>query len=99
MKNNVAQKEFGRLKNQIAQIEQIVKNSKGNAFIEHETVVRKKILLLEQMDKEFIKDYDKVYERYQELLTFIGIKLIEDYNKKQNLDEIVINNGGKNEQK
>ena len=25
--------------------------------------------------------------------------LIEDYNKKQNLDEIVINNGGKNEQK
>lgn len=86
MKNNVAQKEFGRLKNQIAQIEQIVKNSKGNAFIEHETVVRKKILLLEQMDKEFIKDYDKVYERYQELLTFIGVKLIEDYNKKNNTE-------------
>ena len=53
---------------------------------EHEAAVRKKLKELKELKKENFKDYKKVYENYSELLEYISIRLIEDYNKKNNTD-------------
>ncbi|SHE80153.1 helicase-related protein [Clostridium fallax] len=86
MKKNVMQREFKKLKGQINQIEEIVYNSKVSALHEHESSVRKKIIILKDMDKEGFKDFSMIYERYNDLLEYIGKKLLDDYNKKNNTD-------------
>ena len=86
MKSNVAQREFKKLKNQVNQIETIVRNSKGGALLEHESTVRKKILSLIDMNNMGLKGYDEVLDKYNDLLEYIGKKLIESYNSKNNTD-------------
>lgn len=81
MNRNAALREFKKLKSQVKQIDEIVHHSKGNALIEHETVVRKKILSLNEIGSEGIKDFDEVISKYQDILDYIGEKLIEKYNK------------------
>lgn len=82
MKKITGQREFKKLKSQINQIEEIVKNSKGGAFHEHESTVRKKILLLMEMEKEGFKDYQDLLDRYQEVLEYVAKGILENYNKK-----------------
>jgi ATP-dependent RNA helicase SUPV3L1/SUV3 len=82
MKQNAAQREFKTLKNQVNQIETIAHNSKGMALIEHETTVRKKLLLLIDMKSFGFKGYDELLTKYNDLLEYICKRLIEDYNKK-----------------
>ncbi|MGL5381290.1 SUV3 family DEAD/DEAH box RNA helicase [Clostridium sp.] len=86
MKKNAFQREFKKLKSQINNIEEIVHNSKYGALIEHESAVRKKLRLLKDMEKEGFKDFDNLYDRYEELLEYISKKMLEDYNKKNNTD-------------
>ena len=57
MKKNASQREFKKLKSQINQIEEIAHHSKGGALMEHESTVRKKILLLMGMKNEGFKEY------------------------------------------
>ncbi|MDS0524405.1 RNA helicase [Clostridium sp. SHJSY1] len=84
MKKNAAQREFKKLKSQINQIEEIAHHSKGGALHEHESAVRKKILLLMEMEKEGFKEYGDVLDRYNDILESIGKRILEDYNKKNN---------------
>ena len=86
MKKNASQREFKKLKSQINQIEEIAHHSKGGALIEHESTVRKKILLLIGMKNEGFKEYKDLLERYEELLEYIAKKILENYNKKNNCD-------------
>lgn len=86
MKKNAFQRELKKLKSQINNIEEIVHNSKYGALIEHESAVRKKLRLLKDMEKEGFKDFDNLYDRYEELLEYISKKMLEDYNKKNNTD-------------
>ena len=86
MKNNALQREFKKLKNQFNQIENIAHHTKGGALIEHETTVRKKILLLLEMENEGFKDYEEVLDKYNNLLQDISIEILKDYNKKNNTD-------------
>lgn len=86
MKKNASQREFKKLKSQINQIEEIAHHSKGGALMEHESTVRKKILLLMGMKNEGFKEYKDLLERYEELLEYIGKKILENYNKKNNCD-------------
>lgn len=86
MKKNASQREFKKLKSQINQIEEIAHHSKGGALMEHESTVRKKILLLMEMKNEGFKEYKDLLERYEELLEYIGKKILENYNKKNNCD-------------
>ena len=86
MKKNAALREFKKLKSQINQIEEIVHHSKIGALVEQETSIRKKIRLLKEMEKEGFKEYEYVFEKYEELLEDISKKMIEDYNKKNNTD-------------
>lgn len=99
MKKNAAQREFKKLKNQINQISEIVKNSKGNALHEHESTIRKKILLLMEIEKEGYegsKDFKELLERYDDILEDVSKRILEDYNRKNNCDydyyEVVRNN-------
>lgn len=99
MKKNAAQREFKKLKNQINQISEIVKNSKGNALHEHESTIRKKILLLMEIEKEGYegsKDFKELLESYEELLENVSKRILEDYNRKNNCDydyyQVVRNN-------
>jgi ATP-dependent RNA helicase SUPV3L1/SUV3 len=82
MKQNAAQREFKNLKNQIKQIQTIAHNSKGGAIIEQETTIRKKILQLIDMKSFNFKDYDDILSKYDELLEYVCIRLLDDYNKK-----------------
>ena len=99
MKKNAAQREFKKLKNKINQISEIVKNSKGNALHEHESTIRKKILLLMEIEKEGYegsKDFKELLERYEELLENVSKRILEDYNRKNDCDydyyQVVRNN-------
>ena len=82
MKKIAAQREFKKLKSQINQIEEIANHSKGGAFHEHEATVRKKILLLMDMEKEGFKEYQELLDRYEEVLEHISKGILENYNKK-----------------
>ena len=84
MKKGAIERNFKKIKNQFAQIEEIVKHTKANALWEHEAAVRKKLKELKEFQKENFKDYKRVYEKYLELLEYISIRLVEDYNKKNN---------------
>lgn len=86
MKKNASQREFKKLKSQINQIEEIAHHSKGGALMEHESTVKKKILLLMGMKNEGFKEYKDLLERYEELLEYIAKKILENYNKKNNCD-------------
>lgn len=86
MKRGAAERNFRKLKNQIAQIDEIVRNSKTSALWEHEASVRKKLKSLNEMKSEELKDFNRVYDRYLEILEYISKRLIEDYNKKNNTD-------------
>ena len=99
MKKNAAQREFKKLRNQINQISEIVKNSKGNALHEHESTIRKKILLLMEIEKEGYegsKDFKELLERYEDILEDVSKRILENYNRKNNCDydyyEVVRNN-------
>lgn len=84
MKANVAQREFKKLKSQIKQIELLTHTTKGNALLDHETTVRKKILLLQEMNDMGLKGHDEVVEKYEELLEYTGKKILDNYNKDNN---------------
>ncbi|MDD6794757.1 MAG: helicase-related protein [Clostridiaceae bacterium] len=104
MKKNAAQREFKKLKTQINQIEEIAHHSKGGALHEQESTIRKKILLLIEMEKEGFKEYDEVLDRYEDALEYVSKRILEDYNKKndtkfdyydvvRNNDKILLNSG------
>lgn len=86
MKKNAAQREFKKLKSQVNQIKEIAHHSKGGALHEHESTVRKKILLLNQMENEGFKEYEYVLDEYNDILEYIGKRILEDYNRKNNCD-------------
>lgn len=86
MKKNAIQREYKKLKSQINQIEEIVHHSKGGALHEHESTLRKKILLLNEMENEGFKDFEEISDRYNDTLEYIGKRIIEDYNRKNNCD-------------
>ncbi len=84
MKKGVIDRNFKKVKSQFAKIQEIVKHTKSNALWEHEASVRKKLKELKIFEKENFKEYRKVYENYSKLLEYISIRLVEDYNKKNN---------------
>ena len=86
MKKGSFERDFIKIKKQFKQIEEIAKHTKGNALWEHEVAVRKKLNALKEYEKENFRDYKNVYENYLELLECISIRLIQEYNKKNNTE-------------
>lgn len=84
MKRGAIERNFRKIKNQVSQIDEIVRHSKVSALWEHEASIRKKLNTLKEFENEHLKDYEVVYESYLEILEYISIRLIEDYNKKNN---------------
>lgn len=82
MKRGAVERNFRKIKNQISQIEEIVKHTKTSALWEHEAAVRKKIRHLKEFEDAGIRDFKSVYERYLEILEYISERLVDDYNKK-----------------
>ena len=97
MKQGVIERNFKKVKSQFAQIQEIVKHTKSNVLWEHEAAVRKKLKELNEFKKENFKDYKRVHENYSALLEYISIRLVEDYNKKNNTNfnfENILKNKG-----
>lgn len=86
MKKGVLERNFRKLKNQLSQIEEIVRHTKTNSLWEHEASIRKKIKELKEYEKEDLKDYKNVYESYLAILDYISARLIEDFNRKNKTD-------------
>ncbi|MBZ9687287.1 RNA helicase [Clostridium estertheticum] len=86
MKKGAIERNFIKVKSQFKQIQEIAVHTKSNALWEHEAAVRKKLKELKEFRSENFKDYKRVYENYSELLKYISIRLVEDYNKKNNTD-------------
>ncbi|HEY5561559.1 MAG TPA: helicase-related protein [Clostridiaceae bacterium] len=84
MKKGGNQRDFIKIKDQFNQIEEITKHTKENALWESEAAVRKKIKVLKEYEKDNFSEYRIVYEKYSQLLETISIRLIKDYNKKNN---------------
>ena len=82
MKKNAAQREFKKLKGQIANIEDIIKHSKAGALVEQETALRKKLKALKEMENQGFREYKEVVMKYEEALEEASKKLLEDYNRK-----------------
>jgi len=82
MKKGAIERNFKRIKNQFAQMQEIVKHTKSNALWEHEASVRKKMKELKLFEIENFKEYKRVYENYLELLGYISRRLVDDYNKR-----------------
>ncbi|SKA72934.1 ATP-dependent RNA helicase SUPV3L1/SUV3 [Clostridium sp. USBA 49] len=93
MKKGAAERNFRKLKNQIIQINEIVHHTKTKSLWEHEASVRKKLKELKEYEDFNFKDYKSVYQGYIDILEYISIRLIDDYNKKNktnfSYDEIV----------
>lgn len=96
MKRGAVERNFRKIKNQINQIDEIVRHTKTNALWEHEASIRKKIKLLEEFENQGLRDYKVVYEKYIEIFDYISERLVEDYNRKNHtsfrLNEIIRNN-------
>lgn len=96
MKKNAAQREFKKLQGQIKKIEEIVYNSKISSLFEHELTLRKKVELLNDMEKEGLKNFSEVRTAYLGILEYVSRALLEDYNKKNDssfsFDEVVAGN-------
>lgn len=84
MKRNAAQREFKKLQGQLKKIEEIVYNSKINSFFEHELTLRKKVELLNEMEREGFKNFSEVKAAYTGLLEYVSKTLLDDYNRKNN---------------
>lgn len=93
MKKSAVERNFRKLKNQIPQINEIVRHTKINSLWEHEASLRKKIKEIKEYKDYDMPDFNKVYSGYLELLEYVSTKLIEDYNRKNKtnffFDEIV----------
>ncbi|MBW9159139.1 helicase-related protein [Clostridium tagluense] len=97
MKKGALERNFIKVKSQFAQIKEIAVHTKSNALWEHEAAVRKKLKELKAFKSENFKDYKRVYENYSQLLEYISIRLVEDYNKKNNTNfnfDIISKNKG-----
>lgn len=86
MGNNAAIREFKKYKSQIRQMKEVAEHSKPGALIEQESAIRKKLKKLKEFEKTGLKDFDEVYESYEELLEYVSEKMLKDYNKKNNTE-------------
>ena len=86
MGNNAAIREFKKYKSQIHQMKEVAEHSKPGALIEQESAIRKKLKKLKEFEKTGLKDFDEVYESYEELLEYVSEKMLKDYNKKNNTE-------------
>ncbi|MBC8060656.1 MAG: RNA helicase [Clostridiaceae bacterium] len=84
MKKTALERDFKKIKSQFNQIQEIAKHTKGNALWEHEAAVRKKLNALKELQRENFPDFKNVYDKYLNLLEHISIRIIQDYNKKNN---------------
>lgn len=96
MKRGAIERNFRKLKNQLPQIDEIVRHTKISALWEHEAAIRKKLKELKEYESADLKDYTYVYESYAEILEYISKRLLEDYNNKNHtnfsFEEIVRHN-------
>ena len=92
-KNRREIRDLKQLKEQLFGIKQVVHHTKIGNLWNHEAAVRKKLKVLTEMDGQSLKGYHQVYKEYRDLLDEISVRLLEDYNDKNNtsfeFDEIV----------
>lgn len=86
MKKGAVERNFKKMKNQIHQIDEIARHTRIGALWEQEASVRKKIKTLREFKNEGFKDYKRVYDSYLEILEYMSVRLVEDYNRKNNTD-------------
>ncbi|HAN20097.1 MAG: RNA helicase [Clostridiales bacterium GWF2_36_10] len=79
-------RDFEKLKLQLQNTENIVRNTKDSALWNHEASIRKKIKILKELQYKQMKEYNDVYNGYLELLDVVSVRLLNFYNKKNGTD-------------
>lgn len=75
-------RDFEKLRAQLQQTENIIRNSKDSKLWSHEASIRKKIKILKELHYKQFKEYHDVYNGYLELLDVVSIRVLNLYNKK-----------------
>ncbi|MDF2614293.1 MAG: helicase [Clostridia bacterium] len=83
-KNHKLEREFKTIKQQLQAIKEITKSTKTANLWSHEAAIRKKLKVLHQMRDKHFKEFNVVYREYKELLEEISIRLLDDYNERNN---------------
>ncbi|WP_027632225.1 helicase-related protein [Clostridium hydrogeniformans] len=89
MKIQGAEREFKKIKEQLATIKNIIFNSKDKANFQNEKFLRDKITLLKEVklairkskNEKKVREVDKIIQEYEELLEYISEKIVENYNR------------------
>ncbi len=84
MKTAAIERNFRKIKNQLDQSAEIAKHTKPSVLWEHEASVRKKLKILKKFETANLKDYDKVYDDYVNLLNYISNRMLQNYNTQNN---------------
>jgi len=79
-------KEFEKIKSQLKQIGEITEGTTNANLWNQEAIVRKKIKALKAFQDKNIQDFDKVTVGYLQLLDKISVRVLANYNKKNQTD-------------
>lgn len=75
---------YKKMKQDYKQLESLVSGTKPKNLWHHEAAIRKKLRALRQIPADQFSDYNQVYDRFLTLLQDISMRILSDYNRKNN---------------
>ena len=81
-----AMREFEKIKEQLYTTSDIVRHTKDAKLWDHESIVRKRLKTLREMERRDSRDFESVNNEYLELFDEISARILNHYNKRKGTD-------------